>query len=248
MQVSGRSTSDKITFMRCIRNGDTIIEVGANRGEFTSLFSHWTGRTGAVIAFEPVPPTFERLQQRVAREKRFDNIVLVNTAVGDSSEPITVYMPDEDDGHASLQKHTTGSWQDAQRVVAFEAPMQRLDDYLAGAKLERFDFLKVDVEGAELLVLRGATEALRKYRPLIHLEVCSAWTDGFDYKPAEIVSFLRGLGYSAFYLIDHFDRSTTVLKDAEAELGAMEKVSADLICAAPGRHDARLRRLREDAG
>lgn len=92
--------------------------------------------------------------------------------------------------------------------------------------LTRLDFIKCDVEGAELLVLQGARSTLDRLSPILFLEVFDKWTIAFDYTPADLVCFLRDIGYSTIFLVDGFVRP---LRDPSEITG-----SVNLLCAKPG--------------
>jgi hypothetical protein len=150
-------------------------------------------------------------------------------------------MPNQDNGQASIAIHDFGSWKNLARLDSFECLAIRLDDYSEKTNINRLDFIKCDVEGAELLALRGATEILKKYKPLVFLEVCNEWTKDFHYSPADIVSFLSSLGYTDFYLIT--DRIKPLSKNSgEAFLDGLSG-SANLLCVCAEQHLPRVTAL-----
>jgi hypothetical protein len=119
--------------------------------------------------------------------------------------------------------------------------MTTLDAYAAARNVARVDLIKIDVEGAELGVLQGAANLLARDHPLLHLEVSYGWARAFGYGPAEVVAFLAGLGYSAFYRL-HGD--VRLLHDPAAELAPLSAGgSANLLCAVPELHAERLERI-----
>jgi FkbM family methyltransferase len=244
-----RPNIEKIAFLRLLHRGDTVLDIGANAGYYTLLFSHLAGPRGHVHAFEPIPPTFALLSSHITHGRRFDNAVLNNCAVSDAADaaggPLTLFVPGADFGQASLARHhNAGSWQREEPVRSWPATAVTLDSYCAA--LPRLDFIKCDVEGAELKVLRGAAATLRRFTPLLSLEVCADWTEGFGYEPADLVRFLAPFGYSRFYLAGETLRPLGVAADAaEAELAAGGLPgSASLLCAVPERHGERLAKLR----
>ncbi|HEV2856125.1 MAG TPA: FkbM family methyltransferase [Thermoanaerobaculia bacterium] len=221
--------ADKLAFLRLVRRGDVVFDVGANNGYYTVLFSHLAGPRGEVHAFEPVPPTFERLEANLGREARYGNVRANRTAVGDAVGTARLFLPGEDHGQASLARHREGSWSAGGPVSEHEAPLTTLDAYAAERGVERVDFLKCDVEGAELAVLRGGAGLLERHRPVLHLEVFPAWTRDFGYGPGEVAGFLAGLGYSRFVLLR--DGGETPVRPEE--LDRLEG-SANLLCFPPG--------------
>lgn len=234
---------EKIVFLRLLRRGDTVADVGANAGYYTLLFSHLVGPRGRVHAFEPVPPTFARLQTNVRQAGRSANVLLNNLAVADEEKETALYLPGDDHGQAALTAHTFGSWSTEESVRTFPCRATTLDAYAEARRIDRLDFVKCDVEGAELLVLRGGAETLRRTRPLLFLEVSRHWTADFAYQPVDVARFLQDLGYSRFFLVT--DDRLTALSDLSRDLDTSRLPdSANLLCAPEGLHDRRLARLR----
>jgi FkbM family methyltransferase len=223
--------ADKIAFLRLVRRGDVVFDVGANLGYYTVLFSHLAGPRGEVHAFEPVPATFERLAASLARECRSGNVQANRTAVGDSTGTAVLFLPGDDHGQASLARHAgDGSWSAGPAVTEHASPLTTLDAYARERGVRRIDFLKCDVEGAELAVLLGAAGLLERHRPVLHLEVCPAWTRDFGYAPGELAEFVRGLGYSELRLL----RGGGPEPVRAGDLDRLE-ASANLLCLPPGR-------------
>jgi FkbM family methyltransferase len=230
---------EKLTFLNIIRNGDVVFDIGANRGYYTLLFSHLAGKHGQVHAFEPVLPTYNQLTTNIAKGKRFNNVHLNHLAVSDKSGAVNLYLPGNDDGQASLSTHNAGSWKTATTVTTFESQAIRLDDYVSLQNLTRLDFVKCDVEGAEMLVLKGMADTLSKYSPMLHLEVALDWARQFGYAPMDIVRCLSAFGYSQFHLIAD---GIYHVKEPTAKLSA-EHFYANLLCTIPRLHGARVKGL-----
>jgi FkbM family methyltransferase len=213
-----------MTFLALVKDGDTVLDIGANSGAYTLLFSDIVGPPGSVHAFEPVPPTFRLLGDRLAGDGRFSNVILNNFALGDSPGWFEMHVPAGDFGQASLKKHAAGSWSKSEREV-YTCEVRRLDDYLGQAPLARVDFIKFDVEGAELPALRGATRLLDQFHPVLHLEYSADWTRDFGYNLRDLVTFLRAHGYVHFYGND------ASLCEADLETLTASGGSLNLICA-----------------
>ncbi|HEY9797383.1 MAG TPA: FkbM family methyltransferase [Leptolyngbyaceae cyanobacterium] len=218
LKLKGNYNFEKILFLSLIKDGNTVFDIGANRGYYTLLYSHLVGKYGEVHAFEPVPPTFNKLTQQISQKKRFDNVYLENVAIGDIEDTITLYMPDDDDGQASSIAHASGSWKNATNVTSYTCKMIRLDDYLVSQPVKRLDFIKLDVEGAELFALRGAAQTISHYSPIIYLEIFNDWIKDFNYTSSDLIKLLITLGYSEFYLVNNglqrlIDPSLNLLPD-----------------------------------
>lgn len=233
---------EKIVFLRLVGRGETVMDVGANLGYYTRLFSRLVGPRGRVHAFEPVPTTFALLQAGI-QDGGHGNVVLNHCAVADEEKEVELYLPGDDHGQAALTRHTFGSWTTEATVRTFPSRATTLDAYAATAGLESLSFVKCDVEGAELLVLRGARETIRRFRPLLFLEVNRHWTAGFAYEPTDVAGLLEELGYSRFFLVG--DDGIVPLSDLRSGL-AIDRLpdSANLLCADSARHARQIARLR----
>ena len=228
--------AERLTFLELIRRGDAVFDVGANVGQHTALFSHLVGRRGRVHAFEPVPPTFAALAARMALRPRLGNVVLNECALAAGDGGVRLFVPGTDYGQASLVRHTEGSWAGPGEVRCYASRSTTLDGYLRARGETPPAFVKCDVEGAELRVLEGAVDTMRRRAPLLHLEVNSDWTRSHGYEPADLVDFLAPFGYSSFYLVSDAPRS---LREPLPELAAFHG-SANLVCAVPELHEERL--------
>jgi FkbM family methyltransferase len=200
--VTGRGSLEKRLFLGLIRRGNVVFDVGANVGNFTILFADLVGTSGSVHAFEPIPPTFSLLCERARRENFYENILTNPVACSDGTGVIEIKVPDGDFGQASMRSHAAGSWLTAKNVQGFLVPTMKLDDYMAENRLTQVDLIKCDCEGAELFVLKGAVNLLRRFEPVLFLEVAEFWTKDFGYRSSDLVDFLVDSGYSHFLIED----------------------------------------------
>lgn len=150
---SGGQWAHQRVFNRILRQGDVAFDVGANWGMHTLLFSRLVGTSGFVHSFECLPEAQQELLWHVERN-RIANVLVHHKAVADY------------DGEASflLGKNTsTGSLAPAGQGKSISVTVCRLDSLLAD--VERLRLIKVDVEGAEISVLRGAQRITERFRP-----------------------------------------------------------------------------------
>ena len=127
--------------------GDVVVDAGAGVGTETFVFSQLVGPTGRVIAFEPHPVLFARLE-RLCTLSRLENVVLFDVALGD--EPATALIDDLETGLASIVGGTG----------TLEVRVDTLDRILDELGVERVDLLKMNIEGAETLALSGFARGL----------------------------------------------------------------------------------------
>ena len=179
-----------------LQSGDTFVDIGAAEGEMVNLGGVAVGREGLVYAFEPRAAAVSHLNQLVA-SYGLDNTTVIRSLVGESTGTATLFSG----SGAGASSSISPAWADSN--VAEQSPITRLDDWAASVRLRRLDLLKIDVEGAELLVLRGAAETLRNHRPVIVLEIRDREVrrKEFGYDVDDLLSFLRSTGYDAFFVL-----------------------------------------------
>ncbi|TVQ63304.1 MAG: FkbM family methyltransferase [Spirulina sp. DLM2.Bin59] len=240
LQKRKQANFEKLLFLSVIQRGDIVIDAGANRGYYTTLFSHIVGHSGQVHGFEPVPLTFKLLTQTLQNEQVFANVIPNNCALGDQAGEAVLYLPDQDDGQASMrQGHQTGSWKTVQQVQAYTCILKTLDHYCQN--WPRLDFMKCDVEGAELLVIKGGSETIQKHRPMIYVELFFDWTKAFDYHPLDLLAQLMDWGYQQFYICN--GQFVQLLKDPVAYFQEPPQESINLLCTIPECHGDRTAHL-----
>jgi FkbM family methyltransferase len=181
--------------LRRLASGMTVVDVGANIGLYTLLFAKLVGERGAVHAFEPEAKNHERLATNVLLN-RFGNVRVRHAAVYHESGNLTLNVfPDSVNSWHSLgapvlpdpfRRGKTMAPESKQDVAAVS-----LDDYCEKEKLERIDLLKVDVEGAELEVFRGARRLLSEGRiDAILFEISLPQLQAMNHEPKEVIDFL----------------------------------------------------------
>ena len=166
--VRGRYEPDEICRVRSVlKPGDTAIDVGAHIGFFTMHMAAAVGATGRIYAFEPSDPNADLLERSLAENRFGDRVVFRRAAVGASDGSATLTFPAEtlNSGGAYLLRDGTSP---LAGHLKKEVPCVALD----GLALRRpVRFIKMDVEGAEPQVVRGATRILNEDRPLILSEL-----------------------------------------------------------------------------
>lgn len=174
--------------------GGVAIDCGANVGYMTAQMARAVGPRGHVYAFEPSPTCIRALQNMV-KENTDSNITVIPSAVAEAGRT-TLYFETEhilSHGFGRIDVHPSDRHRN---VTEHEVQVTSLDDFFRDFELTRLDFVKIDVEGAEILVLRGMSELLgRGLRPNILLEISVG--DGLT-QATEIPEFLGRYGYQAF--------------------------------------------------
>ena len=181
-------------FERRVMPGDVVVDIGANIGAHTLRLAHLVGQSGRVLAFEPTAYAHAKLRanldlnpeliQRVSLRQ----LLLADTPGAEVPEAICSSWPLAHESglhpeHLGKPRSTEG------------AGCSTLDEAVAAAGVETVAFIKLDVDGHELSVLRGGTQTLRKSRPVILVELCPHVCVEHGYPFAELVACLTGLGY-----------------------------------------------------
>jgi FkbM family methyltransferase len=173
-------------FSREVRTGDVVFDVGANVGSYSLLASRLCGPSGKVVAFEPLPANLEYLNRHIVANA-LTNVVVVPAAVSDHRGRAAF--------HGTQDRVTSRLASDGD----IQVDCVTLDELVAVSELPPPDCIKIDVEGEEAAVLRGAATIVQTKRPIIFLE-----THGAD-KRAECTAFLEHAGYR-LELIEGDDR------------------------------------------
>jgi FkbM family methyltransferase len=174
-----------------LRPGDTAVDVGANIGIHSAVMASCVGSSGRVLSLEPNTRVAERLRQNLVLN-RLDQIEVFEVGASDSNGVATLWAPSDHDanqGTATLARH------DGSPVLIRTT---RLDDL---AELSALALLKIDAEGWEYPILRGAEQLLGAHHPRLLFEFDPyTWAAG-GWKWRDCASYLEGLGYSSLAII-----------------------------------------------
>jgi FkbM family methyltransferase len=207
---------DEKAELSAIRNhvslSDTVCDIGANKGSFTFWLARWC-RAGRVIAFEPQRDLANQLAAD-CKALRFSNVKVETVGVDSATGSKTLSIPT---GHAPCASiKPSGVLFDNASTVSI--PVVTLDDYFPES--EKVSLLKIDVEGAELDVLRGAERILKTSAPLLVFECENRHfeTGGVN----DVFEYLTSIGYHGNFVcrrkvrpISEFDASIHQRADSE---------------------------------
>ncbi len=186
--------------------GAVFLDVGAYIGYDSLKASLKVGEGGRVVAFEPNPNTLTILRANIAASGA-GNIIVQPIACTDTEQTLVLYDATlgGNSGSSSLSEENAGSM--ARPYTVRGRPIDAVVRELA---LNRVDVLKADVEGAELLVLRGAAQTLQRFHPKLILEVVPGQLASMNTSVDELESFVTSLGYNAVHTVDYKNKEYTL--------------------------------------
>lgn len=208
-----------------------ILDIGANIGwhalNFAAAFPQ-----AMVHAFEPLATTFSYLQANIHLNP-FRNLQAHHLGFAERSGTMTFYVYPEGSWNASAVNLTERS--DVETVTC---PVLTLDAFVADRDLT-LDFIKCDVEGAELHVIKGGAGVIARDLPVVCAEVLRKWSAKFGYDPNDIFAFFRHLGYAVYVVRGQRLRTFAAMDEST--------VDTNFFFLHPGQHAALLRQFVDGA-
>lgn len=166
-----------------------FFDVGAYFGYYSLVVAHHTRGRATVHAFEPLRANHALLREN-CRLNAFERIHAHAFALSDSTRTAEMELPPSTNGGSGHLLEGQGAGRGRQTVR-----LTTLDRFIGDNPTERLDFLKIDVEGAELAVLRGARQTLARFRPRLLVELNPAALRAAGSEPDDLLSLLHDFGY-----------------------------------------------------
>ncbi len=230
----GQLTIEPLTIIRhFIDPKDICLDIGAHAGAWTMPLSKLCEH---VYAFEALP-YYNNILQMTIRLLQRKNITLLNKAVAHENGLINLIWQEQD--KQTLPSKTLHHGQkDAHFSITVEGIT--LDNFLLQVQLntQKVGFIKMDIEGAELLALQGANQLITQSHPLLYLEICNDYCKNYGYSAKDIFEFLTYQGYQAVIFqenltiqptdMHHYSGQGNVLFVPPHQLNQLNKLSSDI--------------------
>ena len=175
-------------FLNIIHEGDIVLDIGTNIGWY-SLNVAKEKRDVRVFSFEPDVEVFQLLEKNVSYNKFNDKIKPNKLTVGEK-EGILLFESEELDPTSHVTNKRTKNTTKVKSIS--------LDYFVREEKLSYVNAIKCDIESAKYYALKGAKETIKKFNPIILLEITESWCNRYNYKPIVIFNFMNHLGYSYY--------------------------------------------------
>ena len=190
-----------------LKDAKTFIDIGANIGIMSLYAAKIMNKKGKIWSFEPLTSTYNILTQNI-KLNRFQNIRSENLAIGSRNESLSIYE------NININRGAASLIDDGDSKLKQSVKVIRLDHYLENNKInEPIDCIKIDVEGWELQVLKGATTILTSSNAPVCIIECSNTRHSFVDSAADMYSFLRDINsYRIFRLIRGKDKPSRLIE------------------------------------
>jgi FkbM family methyltransferase len=171
---------------KLVKPNDYVIDIGANIGYFTVLFSKIVGENGKVYAFEPTNEYYNVLNSNL-KANNISNCVPFQIGLSDKEEHLNIFLGQHSATiHEPIKNSTT-----KEETINLTS----LDKFVLENKIEKIDFIKIDVDGHEPKILEGATKTLERFKPIILLEVNHLNYFEAGYTASNFYNYLKQLDY-----------------------------------------------------
>lgn len=182
-----------------------VMDVGANAGYFTKVFSRMAPE-GRVYAFEPGSYAGSILK-RVVSMRGLHNVVICPFGLSDQRSHNTLHMPVKAKGNLGFGLSHLGHSHavDARATKTEEIHLNTLDIFVTDMEIDRIDFIKCDTEGWEMRMLVGASASLKKFRPVLMLEVVDAFLGRAGDSAKALWNFLHDHNYNIYRIAENGD-------------------------------------------
>ncbi len=172
--------------------GHVFLDVGANIGEICFAAAKRVGEGGRVMAFEPIRINFDRLQETLSLNPELQaRTQLFPFALGEKDQKEVAFIHPRKDNQGMMRVKGEGM----EDEVYAKVKMRSLDSLLEEKGVKHIDFIKIDVEGYELNVLKGAKKSLLKYRPHLFIELDDSNLKAQGDSAKALLGWLEELGY-----------------------------------------------------
>lgn len=181
----------KNTFIENIKESDTVIDVGANIGEYSLLASKIIGPNGKIFAIEPLSDISKKLKENFLLNN-FSNFEILEKAVGETEDQVNLYKKNQSGNIGFIESSVDGK-----NLIKTEQIIEvdTLDNIIANKKINLVNMLKIDVEGFEYNVLLGCKKSLNKIEKII-CEIHLKYLQKKGQDELKILSFLKENGFS----------------------------------------------------
>ncbi len=210
-------------FSRLFAQDWVVMDVGANIGYYSIPFArHLQSIGGMVYAFEPFSANYTNLCKAI-EVNALHNIKPYKIALGEQEATLEISMVENGNTGNSVILNDVLKTEAENGLLKVETiSVVSLDDFARNNKIERCDFIKIDIEGYEIYFLRGAKEFIKKYRPIIYGEFSSYFIEKFGYSLQELSDFCQENNYKIYSQVKINERKLTRFEAVNGDITGLE--------------------------
>jgi FkbM family methyltransferase len=210
-----------------VKDGDNVIDLGANIGYFTLILAKLVGPTGKVFAFEPDPRNLALLKKNV-EYNNYKNVIIVPKAVSNVNDKCTLYTGQKTFGQNKIYKPKNTK---TQKFIPIDSETVRLDDFFkTNGLLDKISFIKMDIEGAEFLALSGMKEILKLNKNIkIFTEAEISYLEDAGSSYDQFIDLLTENDFT-FSLADNRSETLTKVNKSQLEKILNDEGSVNIFC------------------
>ncbi len=183
---------DKYIYQDIVKpiSDDIIIDVGAYAGDTALYFSQFIGKTGIIYAFEPLEENYNLLEKNIKSNALEGKIVPIKKGIGNSNDPISMAGSD------------AGAFINYEANVGFKIDMVTIDKFVKDYNVNKINFIKMDIEGSELVAIKGAENTIKKFKPKLAISIYHRGKDIID-----IPEYLLSINNQYKFYLKHISTS-----------------------------------------
>jgi FkbM family methyltransferase len=210
----GFKDSSHIKLYTLVKKDNLVLDIGTNFGTTILQFARIIGKDGLAYGFEPDPTNFSICQNNIKLNK-FSNIRVENLGVGSKDDTLLLVVDSEyNRGMNKISLENNGKESFFVKIIC-------IDDWVESKNITQVDLIKIDVEGFEMEVLKGAEKTLKTFKPLLFIELDNNNLKLHNSSAKELVEYLMFLGYE----ILHTETESVILNTAD-----FKNCHYDIIC------------------
>lgn len=192
-----------------IEPGSVVFDVGANIGYYAvPIGMHLKKNSGEVHAFEPVNSNYQALMNSIKKNNIESSVIVNKFALGNSKGSIDIIKTEKgNSGNAVLDFSDSDFEKDLEKETI---PIDTLDNYMNISSIDRCDFIKIDIEGAEIFFIQGGLKFIEKFKPVIYGEFNSFFMKKFGFTILDVWKLIEPMGYSAY--VENRNKKATFIK------------------------------------
>lgn len=210
---ASRDVHEKATtelFKQTVKEGNTVVDLGANLGYFTLLAAKIVGDKGKVFSFEPEPKNYSYLKKNIGINN-YKNVMAFQKAVSDKNGKTKLYICDYDSGHHTINRYDgIKAYSHGRKIEekSIDIETVTLDSFLDG-RADSVNAIKIDVEGAEMLALLGMNNILKKNKDIkMIIEFFPLLIEKMGNSPREFIrKLMEDYNFSIFVIPEDYDSS-----------------------------------------